>query len=52
MNLKYEPSSEPLHMSEPSTLKQVPRGLYDALGLKPSCDRSEIKKAYHRCPKP
>lgn len=26
----------------------VPRGLYDALELKPSCDRADIKKAYHR----
>jgi hypothetical protein len=30
------------------TKRGVPRGLYDILELKPSCLKSEIKKAYHK----
>ena len=32
----------------PRKVPAAPRGLYDALGLAPSCARADIKKAYHR----
>lgn len=36
------------HNKKGPEAKRGPRGLYDILELKPSCTKSEIKKAYHR----